>query len=139
MTAILPGVTVTLTAAPGTDPAELAGAAVRDLLNAASLDPSAVPLLVLGCADPAAWPDTAGALLDGDFAAGVVHRVLLTNGLTTAVPLGVSLDPARVEELAAETASAIMAAEGLTCAVVVATFERDVASVASATALSRDG
>jgi hypothetical protein len=127
---------VIVTAAPDTDPVELASAAVRGLLDAAPLDPAAVPLLVLSCADPGGWPDPTGsALLDGEFAAGIVHRVLAANGLVAAVPLGVSLDPGRAEHLAAETAAAILAAERLECAVAVATFVRDDRSVATATAL----
>ncbi len=129
-------VVVTVTAAPDADPVALAGDAVRRLLCTARLDPAEVPLLVLACADPADWPVSAdSALLDGEFAADVVRRVVMANGLVAAVPFGVSLDPGRVEHLAAESATAIMAADGLDCSVTVATFVRDGKLVASATAL----
>lgn len=138
MTGIRAGVAVTVTAAPDADPVALAGAAVHRLLNTAPLDPARVPLLVLGCVDPAHWPGSAGsALLDGEFAADVVRRVIVINGLVAAVPLGVSLDSDRVEHRAAEAAAAIMAAEDLDCSVAVATFARDGNFVATATALHR--
>ncbi|EGX59845.1 hypothetical protein SZN_10553 [Streptomyces zinciresistens K42] len=125
-----------MTAAPDADPVALAGAAVRGLLDTAPLDPAGVPLLVVGCADPADWPrSTESALLDGEFAADVVRRVLVGNGLVAAVPLGVSLDPARVEDLAGEAAAALVTAEGLDCALVVTTSVRDGRLIATAAAL----
>ncbi|MEU3523148.1 hypothetical protein AB0E62_04650 [Streptomyces sp. NPDC038707] len=136
VTGVRNGATVTVTAAPDADPVALAGEAVRRLLGTAGLAPAGVPLLVLACADPADWPDSAhSALLDGEFAADVVRRVLLANGLVAAVPLGVSLDPHRVEHLAAESAAAITAAEGLDRSVAVATFVRDGRRIATATEL----
>ncbi|MFV0136409.1 hypothetical protein ACLGIH_24910 [Streptomyces sp. HMX87] len=125
-----------MTAAPDADPIALAGTAVRRLLSTAPLVPARVPLLVLACVDPADWPGSAdSALLDGEFAADVVRRVLMANGLVAAVPFGVSLDPDRAEHLAGESAAAIMAAEDLDCAVAVATFVRHGNSIATATAL----
>ena len=138
MTGVRTGATVTVTAAPNADPVALAGEAVRRLLSKAPLVPARVPLLVLACVDPADWPGSAdSALLDGEFAADVVRRVLMANGLVVAVPFGVSLDPDRVEHLAGESAAAITAAEGLDCSVAVATFLRDGNLVATATALHR--
>lgn len=136
MSGIGTGATVTVTAAPDADPVALAGEAVGRLLNTARLAPAGVPLLVLACVDPADWPGSAdSALLDGEFAADVVRRVLVANGLVAAVPFGVSLDPHRVEHLAAESATAIMAAEGLDRSVAVAAFVRDGKGIATATVL----
>lgn len=89
---------------------------------------------MLGCADPGRWPGLDRPLLDGCFAADVVRRVLLANGLVAAVPLGLSSADGE-EPAVAEVAAAVLAAEGLTCVLAVVLSVRGGALTATASVL----
>lgn len=103
-----------------------ASAAVAKLVTRCEVDEADIPLLVLACASPTEWAtEDAGPLLDGAFAAQVVHKVLASNGLFSTVPLGV-WSPCEEAELAAiDVATSIIAAEGISCAVAVAVLNSD--------------
>jgi hypothetical protein len=116
----LAGTATARAAAGDTDPDRLAGAAVAELLASSGVDAGAVPLLVIGIAHPdgAAGP-ISSPLLGGELASHVVGRVLADNGLTSAVPFGITVDEGQLARAAGECAVAMMTAEALTSAVVV--------------------
>jgi hypothetical protein len=106
-----------LTAGADADPVELIAEAVGAVLAESNTSRDSVALVVLAWANPGEWQGAPRSpMLDGDFASGVVRRVLLSNGLVNAVPLGVSLSEP-VERLAIDCAVGLMLAEHLETAV----------------------
>jgi hypothetical protein len=111
---------VTGSVAGGTDGCVLAGEAIAQVLAEGGVDAEAVPLVVVGLADPGveAGP-VLSPLLDGELANRVAQRILVENGLLSAVPLGLTAEHDRLADTARECAAAIIAAEDLEMALVV--------------------
>lgn len=113
------------TAGPAADPVTLASDVVGQLIADTGLRPDGVQLVVLACVNPGEWPSAPrSALLDGEFAADVVRRVVVHHGLLGAVPFGVSLDADNIVDLARECAIDLMMTETLDTALAVAVFSR---------------